>query len=146
MTTRHYFSDLGFKALNKMHRTIVHASRGRIGASAFGMPAVELFTVGRKSGHTHSTMLTAPVVDGDTVILVASKGGDDRDPDWYKNIVVQPDVEVIIAGKRTLMRARSASADEKAELWPRIIASYHPYGNYRRRTERDIPIVICEPR
>jgi deazaflavin-dependent oxidoreductase (nitroreductase family) len=138
--------DLGFRALNKTHRSIVHASRGRIGASAFGMPAVELFTVGRKSGRTHSTMLTAPVVDGDTVILVASKGGDDRDPDWYQNIVVQPDVEVTIAGKRTLMRARSASADEKAELWPRIIASYRPYGSYRRRTERDIPIVICEPR
>jgi deazaflavin-dependent oxidoreductase (nitroreductase family) len=138
--------DVGFRALNKTHRAIVHASRGRIGASAFGMPAVELFTVGRKSGRTHSTMLTAPVVDGDTLILVASKGGDDRDPDWYHNIVVHPDVDVTIAGTRTPMRARSASADEKAELWPRIIASYGPYGSYRRRTERDIPIVICEPR
>ena len=138
--------DLGFRALNKTHRSIVHASRGRVGASAFGMPAVELFTVGRKSGRTRSTMLTAPVVDGDTVILVASKGGDDRDPDWYRNIVVHADVEISIAGTRRPMRARSASADEKAELWPRIIASYRPYASYRRRTTRDIPIVICEPR
>jgi deazaflavin-dependent oxidoreductase (nitroreductase family) len=110
------------------------------------MPAVELFTVGRKSGKNYSTMLTAPVLDRDRVILVASKGGDDRDPDWYQNIVAHPEVEMIMNGARRMMRARPADAAEKAELWPRIIAAYKPYGSYRRRTSRDIPVVICEPR
>jgi deazaflavin-dependent oxidoreductase (nitroreductase family) len=140
------FRDFGFRALNKTHRAIMHASAGRVGRSAFGMPAIELFTVGRRSGRTYSTMLTAPVVDGETVILVASKGGDDRDPDWYRNVVANPDVELIMNGSRRRMRARSATGEEKVELGPRIIASYKPYGSYRRRTSRDIPLVICEPR
>jgi|ERR1017187_10993921 deazaflavin-dependent oxidoreductase (nitroreductase family) len=146
MTTRHFLSDLGFKALNKTHRTILHASSGRLGGSAFGMAVVELHTIGRTSGLTRSTMLTAPVVDGDVVVLVASKGGSDRNPDWYKNLVVQPDVELTMSGKRRSMRARSATSEEKAELWPRIVAAYKPYGGYRRRSNRDIPLVICVPR
>jgi deazaflavin-dependent oxidoreductase (nitroreductase family) len=91
-------------------------------------------------------MLTAPVVDGDTVILVASKGGDNRDSEWYRNLVVHPDIEMIMNGETRKMRARSADSAEKVDLWPRIIAAYKPYGSYRRRTSRDIPVVICEPR
>jgi deazaflavin-dependent oxidoreductase (nitroreductase family) len=91
-------------------------------------------------------MLTAPVVDGDVVVLVASKGGSDRNPDWYKNLIVQPDVELTVSGKRRSMRARSATSQEEAELWPRIVAAYKPYGGYRRRSKRDIPLVICVPR
>jgi deazaflavin-dependent oxidoreductase (nitroreductase family) len=138
--------DFGYRALNVTHRSMAHASRGRIGGSAFGMPAVELFTVGRTSGRTHSTMLTAPVVDGTAVVLVASKGGDDRDPDWYRNITVHPDVEIVMRGARRRMSARTATPEEKEKLSPRIEASYRPYGSYRRRATRDIPIVICVPR
>jgi len=109
------------------------------------MPVVELHTVGRKSGRPRSTMLTAPVVDGDRVVLVASKGGDDRDPDWYRNLVDHPKIELTMSGRRRPMRARRASTDEKAELWPRVVAAYKGYGDYQRRTKRDIPLVICEP-
>jgi deazaflavin-dependent oxidoreductase (nitroreductase family) len=138
--------DLGFRALNRTHRTILHVTRGRVGGSAFGMPVVELFTVGRRSGQTRSTLLTAPVVVGEQIVLVASKGGDERDPDWYQNIVAQPDVEVVIARKRQRMRARVATTSEQAELWPRVEAAFRPYGHYRRISSRDIPLVICEPR
>jgi deazaflavin-dependent oxidoreductase (nitroreductase family) len=139
-------ADIGLKAVNRTHRAIVHFSGGRVGGSALGMLVVELHTVGRKSGLPRSTMLTAPVVDGDRVVLVASKGGDDRDPDWYRNLVANPDVELTIAGRRRPMRARRASAQEKAELWPQVVAAYRGYGHYQRRTKRDIPLVICEPR
>jgi deazaflavin-dependent oxidoreductase (nitroreductase family) len=139
-------ADLGFKALNKIHRTIVRASGGRVGGSAFGMPVVELHTIGRVSGRVRSTMLTAPVVDGDQVVLVASKGGDDRDPDWYRNIIAHPDVELTITAERRSMRARTATTEEKALLWPRVVRAYKPYDGYRRRAKRDIPLVICEPR
>jgi deazaflavin-dependent oxidoreductase (nitroreductase family) len=110
------------------------------------MPVVELHTVGRKSGRLRSTMLTAPVIDGDRVVLVASKGGDDRDPDWYLNLVAHPEVELTVAGRRRPERARRASAQEKAELWPKVVAAYRGYGSYQRRTGRNIPLVICEPR
>jgi len=78
-------------------------------------------------------------------VLVASKGGDDRDPDWYRNAMAHPDVELTIGGTRRAMRVHRASDEERAELWPRVIAAFHSYGNYQRRTSRVIPLLICEP-
>ena len=79
-------------------------------------------------------------------MLVASKGGADRDPDWYRNLVAHPEIELTMAGRSRPMRARPATAAEKAELWPLVIAAYQGYDGYQRRTQRDIPLVICEPR
>ena len=146
MSLQQHLTDVGFKTVTQLHRAIVHLTGGRVLGSAFGMPVVELHTVGRKSGLPRSTMLTAPVIDGDRIVLVASKGGDDRDPDWYRNLVAHPEIELTIAGRRRPMRARPASPEEQAELWPRVVAAYPGYGGYRRRTDRDIPLVICEPR
>jgi deazaflavin-dependent oxidoreductase (nitroreductase family) len=139
-------ADIALRTMNQVHRAILSASGGRVLGSAFGMPVVELQTVGRTSGLSRSTMLTAPVVDGDRIVLVASKGGDDRDPDWYRNLVAHPEVELTMTGQHRLMRARRASPEEKADLWPRVVAAYQGYAGYQRRTRRDIPLVICEPR
>jgi deazaflavin-dependent oxidoreductase (nitroreductase family) len=146
MNLQQSLTDIGLKAVSRAHRAIIHASGGRVFGSTFGMPVVELHTVGRKSGLPRSTTLTVPVIDGDRVVLVASKGGDDRDPEWYRNLMANPDVELTMAGRRRLMRARRASAQEKAELWPQVVAAYRGYGHYQRRTKRDIPVIICEPR
>jgi deazaflavin-dependent oxidoreductase (nitroreductase family) len=146
MDVQHYLADISMKTMSRVHRAVVHLTSGQVLGSAFGMPVVELHTVGRKSGRPRSTMLTAPVIDGDRVVLVASKGGDDRDPDWYRNLLADPDIELTLAGRRRPMRARRASPEEKAELWPRVVAAYQGYGSYQGRTERDIPLVICEPR
>jgi deazaflavin-dependent oxidoreductase (nitroreductase family) len=146
MSLQQSLADVGLKAVSQAHRAVVHVSGGRVGGFFLGMPVVELHTVGRKSGLPRSTMLTAPVIDGDRVVLVASKVGDDRDPDWYRNLVANPDVELTMAGRRRPVRARRASAQEKAELWPQVVAAYRGYGHYQRRTKRDIPVVICEPR
>jgi deazaflavin-dependent oxidoreductase (nitroreductase family) len=110
------------------------------------MPVVELHTIGRKSGQTRVTVLTAPIHDETKVVLVASKGGDDRDPQWYRNLTAQPDVEVLIEGKLRRLRVHTASAAEKAELWPQILRAYKGYGGYQKKAARDIPVVICEPR
>jgi len=138
--------DLGAKAMNAGHRAILKLSGGRVLSTAFGMPAVELHTIGRRSGQRRSVMLTTPIHDDDRVVLVASKGGDDRHPDWYRNLVANPDVEVVVDGALRPLRARTATAEEKAELWPQIVAAYKGYGGYQERTDRDIPVVICEPR
>ena len=138
--------DLGFKVLNAAHRGILAATGGRFPKSLLGMAPVELRTVGRKSGQIRSTMLTSPVHDETRVVLVASKGGDDRDPQWYRNLLANPDVEVVIGGSTRKMRARTASPDEKAALWPDIVAVYKWYDSYQQRADRDIPVVICEPR
>ena len=104
MDLQQYLADISLKTMIRLHRAIVHLSGGQVLGSAFGMPVVELHTVGRKSGLPRSTMLTAPVVDGDRIVLVASKGGDDRDPDWYRNLVAHPEIELTMAGRRRPMR------------------------------------------
>lgn len=110
------------------------------------MPVVELTVTGRKSGKEHTVMLTAPVVNDDRVVLVASKGGADEDPQWYRNLVANPDVWITVGGERRPMRARTATPGERAALWPRCVAAYSGYGEYQQRTDRTIPLVILQPR
>lgn len=132
--------------INPFHRTVLRATGGRVGRSLAGMPVVVLETTGRKSGEPRRTMLTAPVVDGDTVVLVASYGGDSRHPAWYLNLTANPDVAIEMDGTRREMTARTATAEEKAALWPRITKSYRGYAGYQKRTDREIPVVLLTPR
>ena len=138
--------DAGARWVNVLHRTIYNVSGGRVGGKGYGMPVVQLNTVGRKSGKKRTTMLTSPVQDGDRVVLVASYGGDDRNPSWFLNLRDNPEVELTMHGRTRPMKARVATADEKAELWPRVVAAHKGYGQYQTRTEREIPLVILEPR
>ena len=146
MSARSTAIDLGFKLLNGTHRFVIRVSGGRVGLRALGMEVVELETVGRVSGQRRATLLTSPISSADTVVLVASKGGDDRDPDWLRNLLAHPDVVVTRRGTRWPMRARIASDGEAVALWPQAIAVYGPYRSYQRRAKREIPLVICEPR
>jgi deazaflavin-dependent oxidoreductase (nitroreductase family) len=139
--------DFQMQTMNLVHRSLLTVSGGRIGRTMGNMAVYKVTTTGRTSGKPRTVMLTAPVIDGDTVVFVASKGGDDRDPDWYRNLVANPEFTVELAdgsGPKTLI-ARTASAEEKDELWPRIVTAYKGYGGYQRKTERDIPVVIGEP-
>ena len=146
MSARTRLADSSMKLMNVAHRALLKVSRGRLGWAVGSMPVIELHTVGRSSGQRRSTMLTAPVHDGNTLVLVASKGGDDRHPFWYLNLVAQPDIEVTRNGVTRPMRARTVTAAEKATLWPRIVAAYGGYAAYQNKTDRDIPVVLCEPR
>jgi deazaflavin-dependent oxidoreductase (nitroreductase family) len=137
--------DAGFKMMNATHRAVLFVTGGRFPRTLLGMAPVELRTTGRKSGQRRLTMLTSPVHDDNRVVLVASKGGDDRHPQWYRNLTANPEVEVTIEGTTRTMRARTASPEEKAALWPDIVAAYKGYASYQRRADRDIPVVICEP-
>jgi deazaflavin-dependent oxidoreductase (nitroreductase family) len=143
---RNYVIDVGFKLLNLTHKTALRVTGGRWPRDLLGMPGVELTTIGRKSGLPRSTMLTSPIHDEKRVVLIASKGGDDRDPQWYLNLAANPDVEITMHGETRAMRARTASPGEKATMWPDIVASYKGYAGYQERAGRDIPVIICEPR
>lgn len=146
MTRRGRFADFWFRALSRTHAALLKLSRWRLGAGYTGMPVVEVRTIGRRSGRPRLVVLSAPVIDGDRVVLVASKGGDDRDPDWYRNLVANPNIELTMRARTRPMIARTADADERSELWPRIVSAARAYAAYQRRTRREIPVIICEPR
>ena len=138
-------SDAALKTMNAVHRTILKLSGGRFGWKAGKMPVFELTTIGRKSGQARSVMLTSPHQDGDTIVLVASRGGDDHHPAWFLNLRDNPEVEVTTREGTTKMTARVADAEERAVLWPKVVAAYRQYGGYQDKTEREIPLVLLDP-
>ena len=139
-------SDAALKTMNRVHRLVLAVSFGRAGRRFGGMPSLELTTTGRRSGEPRATMLTAPLVDGDIVVVVASRGGDDTDPAWYRNLVDQPSVTVRLVGEAPrAMRARTVVGDERARLWERIVAVQPRYAGYQSKTDRVIPVVVLEP-
>jgi deazaflavin-dependent oxidoreductase (nitroreductase family) len=134
------------KTMNAAHRVLLKLTGNRVGASFGGMPSLELTTIGRKSGQPRSVMLTSPLREGDAYVVVASRGGDDIHPAWFLNLRDNPAVEVRVVGKpKQPMRARIASADERARMWPIIAGRYRNYAGYQKRTEREIPLVLLEP-
>lgn len=133
------------KTMNLLHRGVLKVSFGRLGWDAGDMPVIELTTTGRKSGQPRSVMLTSPVQEGDTIVVVASRGGDDQHPAWFLNLRDNPDVEVATRGETRPMHARVASAEERARLWPLVIADHKNYAGYQTKTDREIPLVLLDP-
>jgi len=139
-------SDLMLKTMNTLHRAVQKASFGRLGWDALNMPVLELTTKGRKSGRARSVMLTSPLQEGDTLVVVASRGGDDHHPAWFLNLRDDPDVEVRLkAEPPRRMHARVATAEERARLWPEITSAHKNYAGYQTKTEREIPLVLLTP-
>jgi deazaflavin-dependent oxidoreductase (nitroreductase family) len=132
------------KLVTRAHSAVYRASSGRIGGTLGGAENVLLTTTGRKSGQARTTPLVA-VPDGERIVLVASFGGAPKHPDWYFNLSTNPDVMIQRGGERIPMRARTAGEIERAQLWPKVIAAFKGYDNYQKKTDREIPVVICEP-
>lgn len=110
------------------------------------MPVVELTTTGRKSGQPRTTMLSSPYQEGDSIVLVASAGGNEHHPAWYLNLTADPNVKVAIGGKPAQrMKAETAGPEERARLWPIIVRDHANYGGYQRRASREIPVVVLTP-
>jgi len=131
---------------NRLHRGLLRVSGGRLGWTTASMPVLKLTTVGRRSGRERTVMLTTPHQDGDAIVIVASKGGEDSHPAWYLNLVENP--EVIVAMKNAPgreMNARVASVDERERIWPLVTAAYSGYAGYQEKTDREIPLVMLKP-
>jgi deazaflavin-dependent oxidoreductase (nitroreductase family) len=140
------------KYAGKAHVWVYRKSGGKIGASwrvgaGFKKPVPTLLLehTGRKSGRT----LVSPLVyihDGDDVVVVASQGGRDTDPQWYRNLVANPDAYVEIGRERRAVRAVTASPEEKTRLWPKLVEAYADFDTYQSWADREIPVVILKPR
>ena len=108
-----------------------------------GVPTLLLTMRGRKTGKLRRTALIYGK-DGDRYVIVASKGGAWKHPEWYLNLTANPEVEVQVGAERFTARARTADADEKAELWRLMTSIWPDYDNYQQRTKREIPVVVLE--
>jgi deazaflavin-dependent oxidoreductase (nitroreductase family) len=108
-----------------------------------GTHTLILTTTGRRSGEARSTPLIYGR-HGDDYLVVASKGGSPADPAWYRNLVEHPEVTVQVKGDRFAAKARTASLEEKSELWKTMTAEWPAYDEYQTRTDREIPVVVLE--
>ena len=134
------------KGMNFIHRGLLKVSGGRAGWTAGKMPVLELTTTGRKSGKKRAVMLTSPHQDGDSYLIVASRGGDDIHPAWFLNLRDNPAVEVAMGGDPAKpYTARVVSSEERTELWSSVTEKYTNYGGYQKKTDREIPLVYLDP-
>jgi F420H(2)-dependent quinone reductase len=139
------FANPLIKAMSRLNTWAYRATGGRLGGKFLrGAPVLLLTTTGRKSGEAR----VAPLIyvrDGERLVVVASKGGMDHHPLWYKNLLANPNVVVQVGRDVRRMRARVADAAERTVLWPRAVAVYRDYADYQARTQRIIPLVILDP-
>lgn len=133
-----------FGLVTKLDRALLRATKGRR-SFVSRSPTLVLHHVGRKSGEARATPLIYLDRDPDLVI-VASKGGTDKNPAWFHNLTAMATTEVELpGGERRTVRPHVASPEEKAELWPQLVALYSDYATYQSYTDRDIPVVVLQP-
>ncbi len=137
--------DTTFKIVTGFHRSVFRASKGKLLGRGSGMPMLVLTTTGRKSGQARPTMLSTPMQIGESIVIVASKGGDDRDPVWYLNLVANPAVNVEMSGTSKAMTARVAEGTEREELWSKLTVDHANYAGYQTKTDRVIPVIVLDP-
>jgi deazaflavin-dependent oxidoreductase (nitroreductase family) len=128
------------------HTTIYRATRGAIGHKIPGFgPMLLLDHVGAKSG----TRRTSPLLygrDGDSYVIVASKGGNPKNPAWYHNLRANPETTVQVGSSKIPVRARVPEGEERDRLFSMMEGVYSGYTDYQKRTDRKIPIVVLDPR
>ncbi len=118
-------------------------TNGEDGHIFSGVPTLLLTTMGRKTGQPYTTPLIYGQ-DGGRYLLVASRGGAPTNPGWYRNLVIQPDVEIQVKADRFSVRARTATPEEKGPLWELMAKIWPNYDEYKTKTTREIPLVILE--
>jgi deazaflavin-dependent oxidoreductase (nitroreductase family) len=136
---------IGLRAVWAYHRILDRLTGGRFRTDRFYAPTLWLRTVGRTSGIVREN----PVVylaDSERLVIVASNAGADEDPAWLRNLMAAPETFVRVGRERLAVRARLASPEETAGLWPRLLKINPAFDGYRARTTRPIPVVILEPR
>ncbi|GAA1504798.1 nitroreductase family deazaflavin-dependent oxidoreductase [Nocardioides humi] len=137
----------------KANVAVYRLTNGRIGATwRIGagwrkpVPVLLLDHVGRRSGRRFTTPLLY-LRDGADLVIVASQGGLPKHPQWFHNLVAHPDTTVAVPAERSrAVRARVAGPEERAALWPRLVELYADFESYQSWTDREIPVVVLEPR
>ena len=120
------------------------ANQGRVGGPFKGLPILLLHHTGAKTGTVRVNPL-AYRQDGDRFVVFASKGGAPTNPDWYHNLIAHPEATIEIGTESHKVRARVADHEERTRLWNVQKQDIPSFGDYERKTTRQIPVVILEP-
>jgi len=120
-----------------------HMWDGSAAGISGALPCLLLTTVGRRSGEKRTSPLVYGTV-GDAYIIIGSKGGAETHPRWYLNLLANPAVEVQVGKDQFPARARVASGKERAQIWEQMVKIYPFYGEYQKKTKREIPVVVLE--
>jgi deazaflavin-dependent oxidoreductase (nitroreductase family) len=116
------------------------ASRGAPGGPGAGRPLLLLTTTGAKTGKQRTTPL-AYLADGERLLIFASKGGSPTNPDWYHNLVANPQVTVEVGSETYQAQATVLCGEERDRLFARQAAAMPNFGEYQQRTKRKIPVI-----
>ncbi len=131
------------KLFARVNVWVYRLTGGRLMNTFSGCPICLVRMTGAKSGKKRWTpVMYVPYNEG--IMLVASLGGAPKHPTWYYNMVAHPDVEVIVRSKRMSLTAREVFDEERAAVWPICVEHYPPYAEYQARTDRQLPVFICE--
>jgi len=136
--------DSYVKWLSVLHKSVYMTTRGRVGRRLVHNDMLLLTTTGRTTGATHTVPLLY-LVDDDDLVVIASYGGREEHPEWYRNLLVTPLVSAQILGKTSALDAMTMGPHERHIWWPRIVAAYADYEVYQSRTNREIPVVRLSP-
>jgi deazaflavin-dependent oxidoreductase (nitroreductase family) len=127
----------------QQHVKRYRATNGAEGHEWRGATVLLLTTTGRRSGEKRTTPLVYAKRDGDYVV-VGSRGGAVHNPAWYLNLVAEPEVEVQVLADRFPAHARTASGEERSELWKTVTEQWPAYNDYQAKTDRELPVVVLE--
>jgi F420H(2)-dependent quinone reductase len=128
---------------NQMNRRVVEEFRANSGKVQGWGPLILLTIKGAKSGQMRVYPLMS-VPYGDNYIAVASKGGAPKNPLWYNNLLAHPDVTVEVGNETFAVTARLLTGDEREQAFEKAVAVFPPYGEYQKRTTREIPVFLLE--
>ena len=132
------------RLMTRSHILLYKLTGGTVGGLVSGIPNLLLTTRGRKTGNLFTTPLFY-LPDGDRFIVVASYGGNPKDPGWWKNLQANPDGWVQVGPRRFAIKASQASEELKEKMWAIFVRHYPAYNDYQARTERVIPLVVLDP-
>jgi deazaflavin-dependent oxidoreductase (nitroreductase family) len=133
--------------MNDFNQTVIEEFRsngGKTSGELAGMPLLLLITVGAKSKQTRINPL-AYTKDGDNYIIIASKGGAPTNPDWFHNIVANPEVTIEVGSERFQAHATIPEGAERDRLYDQMATQLPNFAEYQRNTTRRIPIVVLKP-
>lgn len=136
--------DATVRRLSRLHVRLYRLTRGLLGRRLVHNDMLLLTTYGSGTGREHTVPLLY-LRDGDRLAVIASYGGRPDPPQWFHNLMANPEAVVQVRSRRWPVRARAATPEERREWWPRVLAAYHKYRVYQSNTDRVIPVVFLDP-